>query len=105
MTIHEQGPSALEQIDSRPLSRHHKSLTGLVIVLNISEFFDMFLIGFVVSLLTKPWNLSGTQTGIILVCSGLGTVIGAIGALIVAFSARTGSSARGWSSSVASSSQ
>ncbi len=36
----------------------------------------MFLIGFVVSLLTKPWNLSGTQTGIILACSGLGTVIG-----------------------------
>lgn len=55
----------------------------------------MFLIGFVVSLLTKPWNLSGTQTGIILACSGLGTVIGAIGALIVAFSARTGSPARG----------
>ena len=105
MTIHEQGPNALEQIDSRPLSRHHKSLIALVIVLNISEFFDMFLIGFVVSLLTKPWNLSGTQIGIILACSGLGTVIGAIGALIVAFSARTGSSARGWSSSVASSSQ
>ncbi|WP_321780700.1 MFS transporter [Schaalia cardiffensis] len=78
MTIHEQGPSALEQIDSRPLSRHHKSLIGLVIVLNISEFFDMFLIGFVVSLLTKPWNFSGTQTGIILACSGLGTLIGAI---------------------------
>lgn len=92
MAIHELRPSALEQIDSRPLSRHHKSLIGLVIVLNISKFFDMFLIGFVVSLLTKPWNLSGTQTGIILACSGLGTVIGAIGALIVAFSTRAGES-------------
>ena len=66
----------MEQIDSRPLTGHQRSIIALAIVANISEFFDMFLIGFVVSLLTKPWNLSGTQTGIILACSGLGTVIG-----------------------------
>ncbi|RLP06981.1 MFS transporter [Propionibacterium australiense] len=70
--------TALQQIDSRPLTGHQKSLIGLAIVGNISEFFDMFLIGFVVSLLTKPWNLTGTETGIILACSGLGTVAGAI---------------------------
>ncbi|WP_316669364.1 MFS transporter [uncultured Propionibacterium sp.] len=70
--------SALQQIDSRPLTGHQKSLIGLAIVGNISEFFDMFLIGFVVSLLTEPWNLTGTETGIILACSGLGTVAGAI---------------------------
>ncbi|MDC4232890.1 MFS transporter [Actinomyces sp. B33] len=72
------GASALDHIDSRPLTRHQKSLIGLVVIGNISEFFDMFLIGFVISLLTKPWNLSGTETGIVLACSGLGTVIGAI---------------------------
>ncbi len=38
----------------------------------------MFLIGFVVSLLTGPWQLSGLLAGIILACSGLGTVLGAI---------------------------
>ena len=70
--------TALQQIDSRPLTGHQKSLIGLAIVGNIPEFFDMFLIGFVVSLLTKPWNLTGTETGIILACSGLGTVVGAI---------------------------
>lgn len=70
--------SALQQIDSRPLTGHQKSLIGLAIVGNISEFFDMFLIGFVVSLLTKPWKLTGTETGVILACSGLGTVVGAI---------------------------
>ena len=70
--------SALQQIDSRPLTGHQKSLIGLAIVGNISEFFDMFLIGFVVSLLTKPWNLTGTETGVVLACSGLGTVVGAI---------------------------
>lgn len=72
------GLTALEQIDSRPLTRNQKSLISLAIVANIAEFFDMFLIGFVVSLLVKPWNLTGAEAGIILACAGLGTVIGAI---------------------------
>ena len=72
------GLSAAQQIDSRPITSHQRSLIGLAIVGNISEFFDMFLIGFVVSLLTTPWNLTGMEAGIILACSGLGTVIGAI---------------------------
>ncbi|MBO3129170.1 MFS transporter [Dermatophilus congolensis] len=73
-------PTALQQIDSRPLTRNQKSLIGLAITGNISEFFDMFLIGFAVnSLLKDPnWNLNGNEIGIILAMSGLGTVIGAI---------------------------
>lgn len=70
--------TALQQIDSRPLTGHQKSLIGLAIVGNIAEFFDMFLIGFVVSLLTKPWQLTGAEAGVILACSGLGTVLGSI---------------------------
>jgi putative MFS transporter len=38
----------------------------------------MFLIGFVVSLLTVDWRLTGLQAGVILACSGLGTVVGSI---------------------------
>lgn len=72
-------PSAAQQIDSRShLTGHQRSLIGLAIVGNVSEFFDMFLIGFVVSLLTKPWKLTGFEAGTILACSGLGTVLGAI---------------------------
>ncbi|AKV55673.1 transporter, major facilitator family protein [Bifidobacterium actinocoloniiforme DSM 22766] len=70
--------TAYELIDSRPLTGHQKSIIGLAIAGNISEFFDMFLIGFVVSLLTSAWHLTGTSVGIILACSGLGTVIGSI---------------------------
>ena len=44
--------SALDLIDSRPLTRNQKNLVALAIVGNISEFFDIFLIGFVVSVLT-----------------------------------------------------
>lgn len=72
--------TALEQIDSRPLTGNQKSLIGLVVTGNISEFFDMFLIGFAVSSLLKDpaWHLQGYEAGWILAMSGLGTVIGAI---------------------------
>lgn len=71
-------PTASELIDSRPLTGNQKNLIALVIVANIAEFFDMFLIGFVVSLLTKPWNLTGFEAAWILGASGAGTVLGAI---------------------------
>lgn len=72
--------TALQQIDSRPLTRNQKSLISLAVVGNISEFFDMFLIGFAVNALLKDpnWHLRGDEAGIILAMSGLGTVIGAI---------------------------
>lgn len=52
----------------------------MAIVGNISEFFDLFLIGFVVNLLSESpgWNLTGTHSGIILAGAGLGTVLGAV---------------------------
>lgn len=78
MSITTPALTATQQIDSRPLTKNQKSLISLVVIANISEFFDMFLIGFVVSLLTKPWGLTGLEAGVILACSGLGTVIGAI---------------------------
>jgi len=70
--------SALEQIDSRPLTGHQRSIIGLAIVANVSEFFDMFLIGFAVVQLQKEWSLGGFETGVILACSGLGTVFGSV---------------------------
>lgn len=79
MTTQPAGMTALDQIDQgAKLTGHQKSVIWLAIIANVSEFFDMFLIGFAVSLLTKPWHLTGFETGTILACSGLGTVIGAI---------------------------
>ncbi|PLS30861.1 MFS transporter [Bifidobacterium margollesii] len=69
-----------QQIDNHPLTRNQRSLIGLAIVGNISEFFDMFLIGFVIELLMKDqsWQLTGFQSGIVLAGAGVGTVIGSI---------------------------
>lgn len=78
MTNVHAGLSAYEQLDSRPLTRNQKSLIGLVVIGNLAEYFDMFLIGFVVALLTEPWALTGMEAGFILACAGLGNVLGAI---------------------------
>ncbi|WEV64669.1 MFS transporter [Bifidobacterium sp. ESL0732] len=69
-----------QQIDNHPVTGHQKSLIGLAVVGNIAEFFDMFLIGFVISLLTKDqaWQLTGFQSGIVLAGAGVGTVVGSI---------------------------
>ena len=74
------GRTAPEQIDNHRLTRNQKSLIGLAIVGNVSEFFDMFLIGFIVNLLIESpgWNLTGFHSGIILAGAGLGTVLGAV---------------------------
>ncbi|MDO5700258.1 MAG: MFS transporter [Bowdeniella nasicola] len=70
--------TAYEQIDAAPLTSNQKSLIALLAVGNLSEFFDMFLIGFVVALLIEPWNLTGFEEGTLLACSGLATVLGAV---------------------------
>jgi putative MFS transporter len=74
------GLTALQQIDTRPLTKNQKNLILLIVMANISEFFDMFLIGFAVSSLLKDpaWHLQGYEAGWILAMSGLGTTIGAI---------------------------
>jgi len=74
------GLTALQQMDSRPLTKNQKKLISLAVLGNIGEFFDMFIIGFAVNVLLKDpnWSLRGDEAGIILAMSGLGTVIGAI---------------------------
>lgn len=74
------GRTAPEQIDNHRLTRHQKSLIAMAIVGNVSEFFDMFLIGFIVALLLEDpaWTLTGFHSGVILAGAGLGTVLGSI---------------------------
>ena len=75
-----QGKTAPEQIDNHRLTGHQISLISMAIIGNMSEFFDMFLIGFIVNLLTNApgWELTGFHSGIILAGAGLGTVLGSI---------------------------
>jgi MFS transporter, putative metabolite:H+ symporter len=42
------------------------------------EFFDYFLIGFVLAFLIGPWKLTFGQSAIVLMSSGIGAIIGAM---------------------------
>lgn len=70
----------INQIDSSILTKHQKYLIKVVIISNILEFFDLFLIGFILAFLIKDihWHLTSMQTSLILSGSGIGTVFGAI---------------------------
>lgn len=72
--------TAMQQVDSRPVTNNQKSLIGITVVGNIAEFFDLFIIGFVIMLLLKEpgWHLTGFQIGMIGAASGVGTVLGAV---------------------------
>ena len=61
-----------------------KSLTGNQIKIiaaamlgDMMEFFDYFLIGFVLAFVIKPWNLTYLQGAILLLSSGFGAMFGA----------------------------
>src|SRR6202012_6211765 len=43
------------------------------------EFFDYFLIGFVLAFLIGPWQLTFGQSATVLMSSGIGAIIGAYG--------------------------
>ncbi len=62
-----------------------KSLTGnqiriiaAAIIGDMLEFFDYFLIGFVLAFIIKPWNLTFGQSAVILLSSGIGAILGAM---------------------------
>ena len=43
------------------------------------EFFDYFLIGFVLAFLIGPWKLTFGQSATVLMSSGIGAIVGAYG--------------------------
>jgi putative MFS transporter len=62
-----------------------KSLTGnqlkiiaAAIIGDMLEFFDYYLIGFVLAFIIRPWHLTFGQSAIILLSSGVGAILGSV---------------------------
>jgi putative MFS transporter len=67
-----------EQLDqARRLTTNQIKIIVAAIVGDMLEFFDYFLIGFVLAFIIKPWNLTFGQSAIILLSSGVGAILGA----------------------------
>jgi putative MFS transporter len=67
-----------ERLDqAASLTRNQIKIIVAAIVGDMLEFFDYFLIGFVLAFIIKPWNLTFGQSAIILLSSGVGAILGA----------------------------
>jgi MFS transporter, putative metabolite:H+ symporter len=67
-----------ERLDSaRSLTGNQIKIVAAAIIGDMLEFFDYFLIGFVLAFIIKPWQLTFGQSAIILLSSGVGAILGA----------------------------
>lgn len=61
--------------NSRLTVNHYKLITAAVLG-DILEFFDYFLMSFVLAFIVVPWKLSFGQTAIVLLSAGVGSLVG-----------------------------
>jgi putative MFS transporter len=67
-----------ERLDqARSLTGNQIKIVAAAIIGDMLEFFDYFLIGFVLAFVIKPWGLTFGQSAIILLSSGVGAILGA----------------------------
>lgn len=68
----------LEMLDSQTrLTGNQRRIVAAAVLGDMLEFFDYFLIGFVLAFVVGPWGLTFGQSAIILLSSGIGAMLGA----------------------------
>ena len=63
---------------AKSLTTNQIKIIAAAIIGDMLEFFDYFLIGFVLAFIIKPWHLTFGQSAIILLSSGVGAILGAV---------------------------
>jgi MFS transporter, putative metabolite:H+ symporter len=69
----------LRQIDERPLTGRQKKIVSAAVLADMMEFYDFFLLGFIVSIIVVPWDLTYGQTAVLILTGGVGSIVGAFG--------------------------
>ncbi len=65
-----------EQIDQSPMTRRQYGIMAAAILADMLEFFDFFMLGFILSLIVGPWELTYYQTAFLVLTSGVGAIVG-----------------------------
>lgn len=60
------------------LTGHQRRIIAAAMLGDMLEFFDYFLIGFVMAFIVGPWQLTFGRTAVILLSSGFGAIFGAL---------------------------
>jgi len=67
----------LAKLDHSRLTRNHYKLITAAVLGDMLEFFDLYLIGFVLAFIVVPWKLSFGATATVLLSAGVGSLLGA----------------------------
>jgi putative MFS transporter len=64
------------RLEESRLTGNHIKVISAAVLGDLLEFFDYFIIGFVLAFIVGPWKLSYGQSAIVLLSSGLGAIFG-----------------------------
>ena len=64
------------KLEKSPLTGNHYKLIIAAVLGDMLEFFDYFIIGFVLAFIVGPWHLSFGATAIVLLSAGVGSLVG-----------------------------
>jgi putative MFS transporter len=71
--------AGIRQLDeSHTLTNQQKIILVIASIHGMLEFFDQFIVAFVLIFVMKPWHLTYGESAIVLLSSGIGAIIGAI---------------------------
>ena len=73
-----EAPDALTLFDQARLRPRFWILVGLLMLQGIFEFFDFFIVGFLVSMIGPAWKLTFGQVSVMLLAAGIGQLAGAM---------------------------
>jgi MFS transporter, putative metabolite:H+ symporter len=68
--------ATFEQIDQSPMTRRQYGILIAAILADMLEFFDFFMLGFILSFIVGPWELTYYQTAFLVLTSGVGAIVG-----------------------------
>lgn len=69
--------ASVTDFDATPVRPRFWATIALFMVTNALDFFDFFIVGFLVAVLAPQWHLTFGQTSIMLLSAGIGAMIGA----------------------------
>lgn len=86
-----QGEDLVELYDAAPLDARYWVSIALAISTSVFDYFDFYIVGFLVAVLAPQWHLTFGQTSIMLLSAGVGAIIGSLawGALSDRFGRKT----------------
>src|SRR5581483_8514676 len=68
----------LTAIEKTPLTPRFYATIALIVMQEMFEFYDFFLVGYLVSVLAPGWHLTYGQGAVMLLSSGLGAIVGSL---------------------------